>query len=78
MATTTRDSAAPIFEFTKRKRWADILITELADTIIYALSPDGNILYCSSAVTELLGWRDTELVNKPFEEFVLCAWPAIF
>ncbi|KIY71024.1 hypothetical protein CYLTODRAFT_419169 [Cylindrobasidium torrendii FP15055 ss-10] len=70
MATTTRDSAAPIFEFTKRKRWADILITELADTIIYALSPDGNILFCSSAVTELLGWRDTELVNKPFEDFV--------
>ncbi|KAI0372989.1 GATA-domain-containing protein [Pilatotrama ljubarskyi] len=53
----------PVFEFTKRKRWADLLITELNDTIILVLSETCQVWYCGSAVTEMLGWRDDELVD---------------
>lgn len=53
----------PVFEFTKRKRWADLLVTELNDTVIFVLSETCQVWYCGSAVTELLGWRDDELVD---------------
>ena len=52
-----------VFEFTKRKRWADLLITELNDTVILVLSETCQVWYCGNAVTELLGWRDDELVD---------------
>ncbi|KAF8891182.1 hypothetical protein BD779DRAFT_1513708 [Infundibulicybe gibba] len=58
------------FEFTKRKRWADLLVTELADVLIFILSPTCKVLYCGSAVTELLGWRDVDLVEYDLLEFI--------
>jgi hypothetical protein len=58
------------FEFTKRKRWADLLITELADTSVFVLSPQLAILYCSPAITELLGWKETDIVDHDFTELV--------
>jgi len=51
------------FEFTKRKRWASLLIKEIADAIILILSPSCKVMYCGMAVTELLGWRDEELID---------------
>ncbi|KAI8989751.1 hypothetical protein BD414DRAFT_459868 [Trametes punicea] len=53
----------PVFEFTKRKRWADLLITEVSDTLILVLSETCHVWYCGNSVTELLGWRDDELVD---------------
>ncbi|KAI0672885.1 hypothetical protein C8Q78DRAFT_1077203 [Trametes maxima] len=53
----------PVFEFTKRKRWADLLVTELNDAVILVLSSMCQVWYCGNAVTELLGWRDDELVD---------------
>lgn len=47
-----------IFDFTKRKRWPDLLITELAGVVIFVLNPLGDILYCGEAAKELLGWKD--------------------
>jgi len=58
------------FEFTKRKRWADLLIKELADAIILILSPTCKILYCGAAVTELLGWKDEELIDRDLMDLV--------
>ncbi|KAF8636495.1 hypothetical protein AX17_003310 [Amanita inopinata Kibby_2008] len=52
------------FEFTKRKRWADLLITELADVIILILSPSRAILFCGNAVTELLGWHVEDILDR--------------
>ena len=54
---------APTFEFTKRKRWAELLISELPDAIAFVLSPTCKILYCGTAVKEILGWNDEELVD---------------
>lgn len=61
------------FEFTKRKRWADILITGLTDVIIFVLSPEGKVLYCGNAVTELLGWSDTDILDLHLSDFIIGA-----
>lgn len=58
------------FEFTKRKRWADLLINELSDAIIFVLSSDAKVWFCGRAIIELLGWRDTELIDRNFLDFV--------
>jgi PAS domain-containing protein len=58
------------YDFTKRKRWADLLLTELADNIVLILSVSGKILYCGNAVTELLGWRDVDLIDVDFVTLV--------
>ncbi|EPQ57940.1 hypothetical protein GLOTRDRAFT_71884 [Gloeophyllum trabeum ATCC 11539] len=56
------------FEFTRRKRWADLLITELSDAVILILSPACKIWFCGNAVSELLGWRDEELIDQDFTD----------
>jgi len=58
------------YDFTKRKRWADLLLTELVDNIALVLSVGGKVLYCGKAVTELLGWRDVDLVDVDFVNLV--------
>ena len=62
------------FEFTKRKRWADLLITELTEAIILILSTRCQILYCSAAVRELIGWRDEDLIDTEFLDLVNGTW----
>ncbi|KAG6814558.1 hypothetical protein H0H92_000086 [Tricholoma furcatifolium] len=52
------------FEFTKRKRWADLLVTELADGINIILSQTCTILYCAPIVTEITGWKSTDLIDS--------------
>ncbi|TFK76368.1 hypothetical protein BDN72DRAFT_755972 [Pluteus cervinus] len=52
------------FDFTKKKRWADILVKEAADVITLVLSDTCKVLYCGTAITEILGWRDVDLVDS--------------
>ncbi|EMD38174.1 hypothetical protein CERSUDRAFT_122924 [Gelatoporia subvermispora B] len=60
----------PAFEFTRRKRWADLLVAELSDAVALVLAADGTVWYCGAAVEELLGWRDAELVDGDFGDLV--------
>jgi hypothetical protein len=64
------NSLPSTFEFTKRKRWADLLIHELSEAIIFVLSNQCKVLFCSRAVSELLGWRDAELIDKDLVDLV--------
>lgn len=59
-----------VFEFTKRKRYADLLTTELTEAIILVLSLNGDVWYCGNAVQDLLGWRDDEVIDRKFSEFI--------
>lgn len=73
--TTSKAPAAavaitPAFEFTRRKRWADLLINELSEGIILALNTSGKVLFCSHSSFELLGWRDDELVDHDIAELM--------
>ena len=58
------------YEFTKRKRWADLLITGLVDSVLFILSPSCTILYVATAVNEMLGWRDVDLVDLDFIKLI--------
>ncbi|KAE9395386.1 white collar photoreceptors-like protein [Gymnopus androsaceus JB14] len=61
----------PAFEFTKRKRWADLLINELSDTCIFVLSSTLQILYCSPAIGDLLGWKEVDIIDHEFTELII-------
>ena len=58
------------YEFTKRKRWPDLLITDLVDSVLFILSPSCKVLYVATAVTELLGWRDVDLIDLDFIKLI--------
>lgn len=62
----------PAYEFTKRKRWADLLITEFADNITFILSFSCRVLYCSPAVKEILGWKDVDLIDCDLTDLITC------
>ncbi|KAJ7749574.1 white collar 2 type of transcription factor [Mycena maculata] len=59
-------NAVPGFEFGKRKRWADLVITELVDVLLLVLSSQGKVLYCGNGLKDLLGWKDTDLIDYDF------------
>jgi len=50
-----------IFDFTKRKKWADILINEISGAILLLLSNAGKVIFCGQGANELVGWRDEVL-----------------
>ena len=58
------------FEFTRRKRWADLLIMELPEALLLVLSPACKVWYCGNSVTDLLGWTDHDLVDCDFIELM--------
>ncbi|KAI9458016.1 hypothetical protein F5148DRAFT_1221423 [Russula earlei] len=58
------------WEFTRRKRWADLLMTELSEAIVLILSPRRKVLFCNPAVREILGWQDEDLVDRDFRDLV--------
>ncbi|KAB5596254.1 White collar 2 protein [Ceratobasidium theobromae] len=59
-----------VFEFTKRKKWADILISELSGSALLILNAASHVLWASPAIIELLGWRDDEVVERPLRDFL--------
>ncbi|KAJ7709437.1 hypothetical protein B0H17DRAFT_998733 [Mycena rosella] len=63
-------SAIPSFEFGKRKRWADLVITELVDVLLLVLSPQGKVLYCGNGLKGLLGWSDADVLEYNFPELL--------
>ena len=67
---------APPWEFTRRKRWADLIVTELSEAIVLVLSPARKVLYCNPSVREMLGWLDDDLVDMDFTELVNGLYPS--
>ncbi|KAH9981536.1 hypothetical protein BGW80DRAFT_1162376 [Lactifluus volemus] len=63
-------SPLPQWEFTRRKRWADLLITELSEAILLVLSPSRKVLFCNPAVREILGWQDEDLIDRDLTNLV--------
>ncbi|KAG6851282.1 hypothetical protein H0H93_011718 [Arthromyces matolae] len=58
--------APKTFEFTKRKRWADLLVTDLADGINLIISETFTILYCAPSFTEITGWKNADILECDF------------
>ena len=70
MSTVTSLNQKSTYEFTKRKRWPDLLITGLVDSVLFILSPSCTVLYVATAVNELLGWKDVDLVDLDFIKLI--------
>ncbi|KAJ7578387.1 white collar 2 type of transcription factor [Mycena floridula] len=70
MQAASTSSGPSHFEFTKRKRWGDLLVAELADCIMFVLSPTGKVLFVGNAITDLLGWPSGQLVDSQFLDLV--------
>jgi PAS domain S-box-containing protein len=72
-ALTTRQTGSVVQgslpEFTRRKNWSQNVLDELRD-VIHVLSPDLNILYCSPASREFLGYQPAELMGHSFTEYI--------
>lgn len=67
---TKPPSTSSTFEFTKRKRYAELLISEVADSISLVLSTHNlKVLFCGPSVQELLGWRDEEVIDGNFQDW---------
>ncbi|PPQ98850.1 hypothetical protein CVT24_003403 [Panaeolus cyanescens] len=54
------------FDFSKRKRWQDLLIAELDNAYPLILSREGKIAYCTPVLATRLGWKSSELLNLDF------------
>ena len=76
-AAARQANTAQVFEFTKRKKWADILISELPDTVTLILDADGQIQYVAPNATDVLGWQVEELSETDVLEIINGAFPSI-
>ncbi|KZP01068.1 hypothetical protein CALVIDRAFT_559726 [Calocera viscosa TUFC12733] len=59
--------AAPaqhIYDFTKRKGWSGLLLSQLSGTIQFVFSPRLNVVFVSGCVREYLGWEAEEVVER--------------
>lgn len=70
VAPTQTQRQAQTFEFTKRKNWADILLSELPDTVILVLDTDAQIQYVGPTSHEVLGWEAEELSETDILDIV--------
>jgi len=74
MSTVPPMTQKSTYEFTKRKRWTDLLITDLVDSVLFILSPSCIVLYVATAVNELPGWRDVDLIDLDSVRLINRTW----
>jgi PAS domain S-box-containing protein len=65
---TTKSHA--VFEFTKRKRWADVLISELVNVAVLVFSQTGDIIHADAAVHAVTGYSEDQLIGKNFSDIL--------
>ena len=51
------------FNFTKWKKFPNLLIAEVTEAIVFVLSTNCEVPFCRTAVTKLLGWRDEDIMD---------------
>ncbi|KAI7905136.1 uncharacterized protein BX663DRAFT_541374 [Cokeromyces recurvatus] len=56
-------------DFTRRKNWSQSILESLRD-VVHVLNDDLRVLYCSTASSEFLGYKPSELINRTFTEFL--------
>lgn len=71
----TAAAAAPqntqkIFDFTKRRRWTDVLLSSLPGAALLVLDKYGSIEYAGPGTRAVLGWEIEEVVERNVLEFV--------
>ncbi len=56
-------------EFTRRKNWSQSILDSVRD-VMHVLTAELRIVHCSSASSEFLGYKPSELVDHVFTEFL--------
>lgn len=56
-------------EFTRRKNWSQSILDSVRD-VMHVLTAELRIVHCSSASSEFLGYKPSELVDHIFTEFL--------
>lgn len=56
-------------EFTRRKNWSSSILDSLRD-VVHVLNNDLRLVYCSTASSEFLGYKPSELANHIFTEYL--------
>lgn len=46
------------------------MFSEISETILLIVSPACKVLYCGSAIVELLGWKEDQLVDADLGLFI--------
>ncbi|TFK30049.1 GATA-domain-containing protein [Coprinopsis marcescibilis] len=63
---------AGAYDFTKRRRWADLMAMELVESIVFVISRSTKVLYCQcgGSTHEVLGWRDSDFLDCELTDFI--------
>lgn len=67
---SANNNNATTFEFTRRKKWTDILFSELPDTVLFVLDFTRVIQYANPGASEALGWDVEEMVDMDVLKFI--------
>ena len=58
------------YDYTKRKRWADLISSEVVETVAFVVNSSLTVLLCGAAICELLGWRDADFLDTELTEYM--------
>jgi hypothetical protein len=66
-----KPAVVPLFDFLKRKRWADLLMAELYDTMGFVVTPSTKVIYCRCAgMGDQFGWSDNDFIDCELTDFI--------
>lgn len=60
----------PAYDFTKKKRWADLALSDVVEQVSFLVKSSLVVLYSSSAISEGLGWREADFVDAELTEYI--------
>ncbi|KAJ3548749.1 hypothetical protein NMY22_g1140 [Coprinellus aureogranulatus] len=58
------------FEFTKKKRWGDLVTADTVEDVGFIVNRFMTVLWCGPAICEVLGWRETDLLDAEVTEYM--------
>jgi hypothetical protein len=58
------------YDYTKRKRWGDLISSEVVETVAFVVNSSLTVLLCGAAICELLGWRDADFLDTELTEYM--------
>ena len=63
-------NASGQYDYTKRKRWGDLISSEVVETVAFVVNSSLTVLLCGAAICELLGWRDADFLDTELTEYM--------
>lgn len=58
------------FDFTKKRRWGDLVTADMVEDVGFIVNVALAVLWCGPAVYDVLGWRETDLLDSEVTEYM--------